>query len=182
MDRREFDAVMRKAESPDQRVAWFGALLTKESGVEVIIVGGSAIEVYTSGEYVSHDIDVVGERDRLASVLRKWGFKQQEGRSSRTYWAKKPLGLVDLVGAHLKSDLATQTFQTPYGSVSLGPPEDLITRRLMRAGAERSTKLFQEAALIANRYKDRLDWEYIRLDAKYENVLPLYEQLRKLVQ
>ncbi|MGB6443511.1 MAG: hypothetical protein WBF81_09495, partial [Thermoplasmata archaeon] len=135
MDRREFDAVMRKAESPDQRVAWFGALLTKESGVEVIIVGGSAIEVYTSGEYVSHDIDVVGERDRLASVLRKWGFKQQEGRSSRTYWAKKPLGLVDLVGAHLKSDLATQTFQTPYGSVSLGPPEDLITRRLMRAGA-----------------------------------------------
>ncbi len=181
MDEREFDSVLRKARSPAQRVAWFGALLAKESGIPVVIVGGSAIEVYTEGEYVSQDIDIVGDREQLAAVLRRWGFHQEEGRSGRTYWVKKPLGLVDLVGARMKSSLSPQTFQTPYGSVSLAPLEDLITRRLMRAGAEHSTELFREAVLIAHRYRGVLDWEYIRADAQYERVLPLFEQLRTLV-
>ncbi len=181
MDERAFDSILRKARSPDQRVAWFGALLAEEAGVPVILVGGSAIEVYTEGEYVSQDIDVVGDREKLEAVLRRWGFHPERGRSSRTYWFKKVPGLVDLVGARMKSDLPLQTMRTPYGSVSLGPPEDLITRRLMRAGAEHSTELFQEAVLLAHRYKTALDWEYIRADAKYEHVLPLYEQLRRLV-
>ncbi len=181
MDERELDFILRRPRSPDQRVAWFGALLATESGVPVVIVGGSAIEVYTEGEYVSQDIDIVGDPRKLAAVLRRWGFHRAEGRSSRTYWVKKPLGLVDLVGARMKSDLPPQTVRTPYGSVRLGPPEDLITRRLMRAGAERSTELFREAVLLAHRYKDVLNWEYIRADAQYERVLPLYEQLRKLV-
>ena len=181
MDEREFDSLLRKAKTPDRRVAWFGALLAKESEVPVVIVGGSAIQVYTERAYVSHDIDIVGDRSKLAAVLRRWGFHREKGRSSRIYWVKEPLGLVDLVGVRMKSGLSPQTVQTPYGSVNLGPPEDLITRRLMRAGAEQSTDLFQEAVLIAHRYRDVLDWGYIRADAQYERVLPLYEQLRKLV-
>ncbi len=181
MDEREFETILRKAKRPDQRVAWFGALLTQASGVQIVIVGGSAIEVYTDGRYVSRDIDIVGPKRRLVPVLRQWGFKPESGRSSRTYWVKPPWGLVDLVGTKRKSNLPTQTIHTPYGSVSLGPVEELITRRLVRAGRERSEELFQEAVLLANRYQMTLDWDYIQAEAKYEHVLPLYEQLRKRV-
>ncbi len=181
MDEPELDSILRRAKAPAQRVAWFGALLAREAGTPVVLVGGSAIGVYTEGEYVSQDIDVVGDRKRLAAILRRWGFCPEVGRSRRTYWVRDPPGLVDLVGARTKSHLSPQTLQTPYGSVHLGPPEDLITRRLMRAGAEHSTELFREAVLIAHRYRAVLDWEYIRADARYEHVLPLYEQLRQLV-
>ncbi|MGA8302709.1 MAG: hypothetical protein WA691_05880 [Thermoplasmata archaeon] len=182
MDEHEFDTIIRRAERPDERVAWFGALLTEASGVSLVIVGGSAIEIYTAGAYVSSDIDIVGSKTRIAPVLRRWGFQQESGRSSRAYWVKSSLGLVDLVGTRLKSELPIQTIRTPYGSVNLGPVEELITRRLMRAGRERSPELFQEAVLLADRYKSALDWDYIEGHAKYERVLPLYEQLRRQVQ
>jgi hypothetical protein len=181
MDELEFDQIVRRATTQEMRVAWFGALLSRATESAIVIVGGSAIQIYTEGRYVSQDIDVVGPKGRISSTLRRWGFKHESGRSRRTYWVKRPVGLVDLVGTSLKSNLPIRTLQTPYGSVSLGPLEDLITRRLMRAGREQSKELFQEAVLLASRYNDTLDWDYIQADAKYEHVTPLYEQLRKLV-
>jgi hypothetical protein len=61
MDGIEFAREIRKADSVEDRVAWFGALLARESGNAVEVVGGSAIEVYLSSSiYVSQDIDLVG--------------------------------------------------------------------------------------------------------------------------
>ena len=51
----------------------------------------------------------------------------------------------------------------------------------MRAGRERSESLYQEAVLLASRYKEVLDWDYIKTEAKYQGVSGLYEELRKAV-
>src|SRR5690242_3698968 len=100
MDRRAFRRALRDAPSEGARIAWFGALLARESGLrdQLIIVGGSAIEIYlTSSRYVSEDIDIVGEKRAIAPVLRRWGFIEKEGRDRRVYWMKRGLGYVDLV-------------------------------------------------------------------------------------
>jgi hypothetical protein len=185
MKREEFDRIIGRARTEDKKVAWFGALLTRETGLvgRLIIVGGSAIEVYlTSSQYVSQDIDVVGSRSAILPVLRRWGFRQKTGRSARTYWIKEGLGQVDLVGAKDRSGLPPRSERTPYGPVLLGPVEYLIVRRLMRAGRERSTELFRQAEVLAARYENGLDWDYIRIESAYENVLPLYEQLAQQVR
>jgi hypothetical protein len=184
MDRKEFEQAIAKARTEDERLSWFGALLTRESNLAggLIIVGGSAIEIYlTSNKYVSMDIDIVGDKDAIAGALRRWGFRREEGRDRRIYWVKKGLGNVDLVGPRDRSGLPARTIATPYGDVLLGPIEYLIVRRLMRAGREHSTEFFRQAEVLAKQYKRSLDWEYIRAQAAYEKVLPLYDQLKEQV-
>ncbi|MGI0131316.1 MAG: hypothetical protein ACREEC_14390 [Thermoplasmata archaeon] len=182
MSEREFDRAMRKASEPYERVLWFGALLGKESGLDdtLVVVGGFAIEVYTRGEYVSEGVDVVGAKVRIVPVLRRWKFTSQLGRDHRTYWFKEPLGLVDLVGVGGRSG-PPPTVMTPHGPVQLGPVEDLIIRSLMRSEREHSVELFREAEILAHRYTDSLDWDYLQAGAKHEHVLPLYRQLRRPV-
>jgi hypothetical protein len=184
MDRREFERTIAKARSEDQRLSWFGALLTRESKLDgqLIIVGGSAVEIYlASNQYVSMDIEVVGDKEAIALVLRRWGFRREEGRDRRVYWAKKGLGNVDLVGPRDRSGLPPRAITTPHGDLLLGPMEYLIVRRLMRAGREHSTELFRQAEVLAAQFKRSLDWEYIRAQAAYERVLPLYNQLKDQV-
>jgi hypothetical protein len=185
MDRQEFERILSSAPSESERIAWFGALLTREAGLQgkLIIVGGSAIEVYlTSNKYVSQDIDVVGAKGPITQVLRRWRFHREEGRSGREYWTKDGLGQVDLVGPKDRSGLPPRVEHTPYGDLLLAPVEYLIVRRLMRAGREHSTELFRQAEVLAVQYGGELDWDYIRGDASRENVLPLYEQLRRQVE
>jgi hypothetical protein len=184
MDRREFEQAIDKAPTEDERLAWFGALLTRESKLDghLIVVGGSAIEIYlTSSRYISMDIDLVGDKEAITVVLRRWGFRREEGRDKRDYWVKNGLGNVDLVGTRDRSGLPPRAITTPYGDVLVGPIEYLIVRRLMRAGREHSVALFRQAEVLAAQYQRSLDWDYIRAQAVYEKVLPLYDQLKEQV-
>jgi excisionase family DNA binding protein len=44
-----------------------------------VVVGGSAVQYYTAGDYGTVDIDLVGASEPVAQVLGSWGF-QREGR------------------------------------------------------------------------------------------------------
>ena len=185
MDRRGFEAAIAGAGSDEERLACFGALLSRETGLgsRLVIVGGSAIEIYLTAEvYTSQDIDVVGARSAIAPVLSKWGFSEERGRSRRGYWVKDGLGAVDLVGPREHSGLPPRAWPTPYGEVMLGPVEFLIVRRLMRTVSDREPDLFRQAEALALRYPKGLDWEYTRVLAKAENVLPLLDQLESRVR
>jgi hypothetical protein len=181
MNRREFESAISSAPSEEDRIAYFGALLARESGLggRLILVGESAIEIYLTAEvYTSQDIDVVGAKSVITPVLSRWEFTEEVGRSHRTYWLKSGLGQVDLVGGRDRSGLPARPWPTPFGEVKLGSVEYLIVRRLMRAAREHSPELFQQAEALAIRYRRELDWDYIRGMAKLENVLPLLEQLQ----
>ena len=182
MNRREFESAIGTASSEEDRVAYFGALLARESGLGkgLVLVGGSAIEIYLTAEmYTSQDIDVVGTKSAITPILLKWGFVEEEGRSRRTYWVKDGLGQVDLVGPRDRSGLPSRRWPTPFGEVMLGPVEYLIVRRLMRSSREQSAELFRQAEILAIQYQKGLDWEYLQAMAKSEHVLPLLTQLRK---
>jgi hypothetical protein len=181
MDGKEFDRVIKSAPAPEDRITWFGALLARESKTDIEIVGGSAIEIYLSSvNYVSQDIDVVGRKDRIRPELRKWGFRQLEGRSHRVYWFKSVVGLVDVVGAGDRSGLPPRRMMTPHGPVLVSAVEPLIMRRLMRAQREDSDELYLQAVELAKR--GSLDWEYLGTMAKFEGVATLLKKLRKVVK
>jgi len=181
MDGTEFSREIRKAKTPDERVAWFGALLRKEAGTDVEVVGGSAIEIYlTSSAYVSDDIDIVGNPRAVENALRTWEFDQVKGRSQRIYWTHPGVGLVDLVGAADRSGLPPRRVMTPHGPVTLSAPEPLIVRRLFRAKREKSAELFRQAVALG-RQKD-LDWDYLESEARYEGVGSDLLKLRKILR
>ena len=181
MDAAEFERTVATAPEPESRIAWFGALLTKESRTEVEIVGESAIDIYlSSADYVSQDVDLVGRKDRVAPVLRRWRFQQVEGRSHRVYWFKDAIGLVDIVGAGDRSGLRPRVVQTPVGPVRVSAVEPLIVRRLVRAHREKSDGLYGQALKLAR--LGNLDWDYLEALTRYEGVAALWKKLRKAVQ
>ncbi|MCI4352713.1 MAG: hypothetical protein L3K14_04915 [Thermoplasmata archaeon] len=178
MDGRKFDSVIASASTLEERIAWFGALLARGGKTDIEIVGGSAIEIYlSSANYVSQDIDLVGPRDVIGPVLRKWGFRQVEGRSHRVYWFKPVLGLVDVVGVGDRSGLQPHRMETPYGPVLVSAVEPLIVRRLMRAQREEFNALYLQAVQLGR--LGGLDWEYLETMAKFEGVASLLKKLRK---
>lgn len=157
----------------------FVALLGKAAGVpsdELIVVGGSAIEVYTEGKYTSGDVDIVSSRgDALRRVLVSWEFR----RTGRV-WQNEAWGLVvDLVKPPYTGSLDhTTVSNTPFGQVRLAALEDLIVKRLM------STRFWKvpgdrlHALMLAEKFYSSLDWKYIEAFATREEVADLAAELR----
>ncbi len=181
MDASELDACLARTRTAEERLAWFGALLAKEVGSHVELVGRSAIEIYlSSSAYVSQDVDIVGKKSRIGEVLRRWGFREVAGRSRRIYWYRKTVGLVDLVGAVARSGLPPRRVETPHGPILVSAVEPLIIRQLVRAAREPSTGLFRQALALGS--LGDLDWEYLEVEAKYEKVVPSLRRLRRLLR
>jgi hypothetical protein len=84
MEEQAVGALLLREKAHDRRIRLFSALLAKESGLGtegLTVVGGSAIEIYTEGDYVSADIDlVVDSRPSVTAVLERWGFRDEGSR------------------------------------------------------------------------------------------------------
>lgn len=104
----------------------------RERGIELVVVGGSAIEFYTEGAYVSGDIDMC-----LISPVRLDIRSRQEvmgrlGASGGPRSWQVAGQYVDILGE--VETLARTPFdelQAPYGPVRLVSPEDLLVERVL---------------------------------------------------
>ena len=110
--------------------------LFRERGFEPVVVGGSAIEFYTDGAYMSGDTDIcwagwptptLEQREEIMAQIP--GIKSRGGKS----WSYDGLWL-DLLGDvdyRAKKDLAA--LATPVGEVALIPVEDALVGRVYAA-------------------------------------------------
>ena len=181
--RSELERAVRSAGTAGERIASFGALLSSATGLgrRLVVVGGSAISVYSRGEYVSEGIDVVGDGARIARTLRRWGFHPTE-KGPRTYWAREDLGLlVDVIDRpdYVGLNEGIRTGSTPYGPVRLAAVEDLIVRRLVFAMRERDPEFLDEAVLLWLRFAEDLDHDYLAHHVRFEGVGAAFRQLQR---
>ena len=165
---------------PDRRLQIFSALLTSESGLGIdglTVVGGSAIEIYTGGAYVSGDVDyITTSREKVATALRGWSFKD-EGK----WFSKKEWGLfVDVMQTTgTGSRRLTRVITTRAGPFRIAAIEDLLIKRVREAvNWQHREEAFDQAVLLA-RYSDKVDWEYVRFYAKREGWLPQLSELQR---
>ena len=116
------------------KLAGLVTTLFRERGFPLVVVGGSAVEFYTEGGYMSGDIDfcrrsLSGPSPRLVKdVLAPLG-----GRSSGRSWLVCGL-FVDMLGI-VETETAKdyRTLETPYGKVSILPPELAVVERVFYA-------------------------------------------------
>jgi hypothetical protein len=171
--------MIRAERAPYLRDRAFGALLAKESGLgsdRMAIVGGSALEIYTTGDYVSQDIDIIAEDfAKVEAVLEAWGF-QKKGM----YWESRDYAKsVQIVGRFDSGSRERNVIvSTKYGAVRLASMEDIIWKRTYESRGWNRPAALDEAALLVRRYFDRLDWEYISRKARENGVEDLVEVLR----
>lgn len=129
------------------------ALISKlfaERGVELVVVGGTAMEFYTEGAYVSRDIDFAARAmrypDDTQDIMALIGAAPQgipTGRRApagqRGYVLERFKATVDLFSdftvarATKALNLDPTCFNTPFGQVKLVPVEQLIAERVLAA-------------------------------------------------
>jgi hypothetical protein len=176
----EVVAELECSRNETERRLHFSALLARAGEVpadDFIIVGGSAIEIYTRGEYTSGGIDiVVSPRWDLTKTLRGWRFSKQ-----RRLWINESLRIVvDLVAYPYTYDQSkTQVLVTPHGSVRIAAVEDLLIKRLLSAKYWKRAGHLEHAKMLAVLYRDRMDWGYVEGLATQFEVADVLSDLRK---
>jgi hypothetical protein len=164
-------AKMDTAHSRREYQLIFVALLGKAAGVppdDLIVVGGSAIEIHTAGAYSSGDIDLVSSRSaRLREVLAGWGFSRGGRVFENGAW-----GLwVDLVGYPYTGSLErTSIVATEVGDVRLAAIEDLLVKRLVSAKFWNLPGDQEHAHVLAKRFFGTIDWPYVERFAAQQGV------------
>ena len=120
--------------------------LFRQSGADPVVVGGSAVEFYTDGAYVSGDVDICFSGARSPSPRERESILGRAGSSVSTRVWRIADVLVDLLG--VVESAARTPFQT-MGGLKLIQIEDLIAERILIATApERNEERWQVAKLL----------------------------------
>ena len=106
--------------------------LFAEAGWDLVVVGGSAVEFYTEGAYMSGDIDVCRNNVTPVPMRKAQELMGQLGaRGGPRSWLVAGLYL-DLLGL-LENEALTplRNIETPYGTVSIVPLELAVVERVL---------------------------------------------------
>ena len=161
--------------------------LFQRHGFPLVVVGGSAVEFYTDGGYMSGDIDFC--RKSLKAIpprVMQEVIAELGGEGVARSW--KVCGLfVDMLGIlECESTLPARELETPYGVVKIIPPELALVERVLIAYYPPSKELLPTARkmMIAALGDSRFDWsEAERLAALPDfGVLDELRALRKEVE
>jgi hypothetical protein len=102
-------------------------------GIELVVVGGSAIEFYTEGAYTSGDVDlcILHSREPLTIRLRQEIMGQVSAKGGPRSWEVAG-AYVDVLGPFENlAQTRTRTIAAPYGEVKVAPIEELIVERVL---------------------------------------------------
>jgi len=133
-------AVIRQETDLNAKSLLLAALVSelfRERGFEPVVVGGSAIEFYTDGAYMSGDTDICWtgwpqpDEDQRDEIMRQIpGIKSHGGTKS---WGVDELW-IDLLGEiDYRADKDFVVLETQIGEVTLIPVEDALVGRVYAA-------------------------------------------------
>jgi hypothetical protein len=114
------------------KLASICSALWRERGIELVVVGGSAIELLTDGAYVSGDLDLCLLGSAALPLRARQETMGRLGAIGGPRSWEVAGAFVDLLGP-LESLARTplRKLQAPYGEVRIVQPEDLLVERLL---------------------------------------------------
>src|SRR5450756_135390 len=169
------------------KMASLCSALWAERGVELVVVGGSAIEILTEGAYASGDLDLCHTNASLPIRERQEVMGLLGAKGGPRNWQVAGM-YVDVLGfAESFARTPYRRVQAPYGDVLVMKPEDLFVERVLvsvypgenSSARECAKKL--AAVIVAGAIP--VDWNEVRRLAnlpEYRN-LPECEKLVKEV-
>jgi predicted nucleotidyltransferase len=142
-----------------------------------VIVGGTAVEFYSLGGYMSYDVDVVvSNREVFGQVLENLDFIKK-GR----HWGREDLDIViEAPSSDLSQETAPLVVVVVDGfKVSILGVEDLIIDRVNAAVHWQSKEDEKWSAELVRLSQDKLDWAYLKRRASDTNVKDFLHKLAK---
>lgn len=166
-------------QDPLDRRMWVLAIITEclvPSGLKPVLVGGAAVEFYTSGGYTTFDMDLIVDTQALDPVMAELGFAKQ-GR----HWVREDIAMViEAPGNSLgpESDRVLEVQMDDLRVYVLGI-EDLILDRLNAFVHWESKEDGRWAAHLIAENREQIDWDYLRRRAVEDKVDKALDQLEK---
>jgi hypothetical protein len=165
------------------KMASLCSALWSERGVELVVVGGSAIEILTEGAYASGDLDMchankatlpASERQEVMSLLGAKGGPRN--------WQVAGM-YVDVLGpAESFAHTPYRRVQGPYGEVLVMKPEDLLVERVLMTfylGESQTARDCAKKLIAVTLVGDMaVNWDEVRRVAN----LPEYRNLPECVK
>lgn len=168
------------------KLASLVSAIFRERGIELVVVGGSAIEFYTEGAYTSGDIDlcIVSAAEPITIRLRQELMGQLRGKGGPRSWEVEGT-FVDILGAFENAARTpVRVVDAPFGAVRLSPVEELIVERVLISNYPQSYPPAAECAkkivAAALRREIEADWREVKrlaLTAAYAN----WPDVRKVI-
>ena len=154
--------------------------LFAERGFPLVVVGGSAVEFYTEGGYMSGDIDFC--RKTLKAIpprIMQEVAERLGGKGLGRNWLICGL-YVDILGLlESETDLPDRIVQTPYGEVRMLPPELALVERVLFAEQDAECVASARQMMAAALKDANFDWvEAERLAALQD--FSVLSQMRRL--
>ena len=104
----------------------------RQRGIELVVVGGSAIEFYTEGAYTSGDIDLCLVPPTRLDLRTRQEIMGRLGASGGPRSWQVAGQYVDILGeVETLARTPFEDLQAPYGLVRLVSPEDLLVERVL---------------------------------------------------
>lgn len=170
-----------------QKLASLCSAAFRERGIELVVVGGSAIEFYTEGAYTSGDVDlcVLKPERPIPLRLRQQVMGELSGQGGPRSWEVAGL-FVDLLGVvEQEARTPVRQVQAPFGPVNLLDPEELLVERILisiyptpnaSAGA-----CARELLMVALGGAVQMDWAEIRRLAESADY-KVFDEVQRLVR
>lgn len=155
----------------------------RENGVDAILVGGEAIDLYTAGTFATSDIDLlVNNKAVTAKLLNKFGF----GKKGNGLWYNRELGIVIQVIPESYSGNPTKLrkFKVREYELKVAAPEDLIANRLYSAKFWKSNpqRDLEQAIALLIIFSDSIDNIYLERIAKRDKIEDYLAEARKFAR
>lgn len=173
-----------KFEDPLKRHMAIAATIADElqkAGSDVAIVGGTAVQFYTAGDYMTQDIDFVATRtDKIKEVMTNLGFKNDAGT---WYLPGQENVVVEFPGDELDGSWQkTQPVELPdHGTVKVIGVEDIIIDRACAAKFWKDQSDTWVASIMYT-HNDKIDWDYLYKRADYELVRDVIDKCKEWVE
>lgn len=168
----DYKELLKERDNLKRKVMFAGFLTNKllEKNVQIIVVGGGAVEIYSAGHFTTGDLDLaVSDKKLTESLLQDLGFEK-----SGMVWFSEKLGIAVhvLEGAYSGDYEKTKIFKVGKYSIRLAAIEDLIVNRLNAAkywkGNEQAE--LEQAKALLKIHEKRIDMKYLEEVAKKNKV------------
>lgn len=178
----EYKELKEETDLFKRRILFLGFLSAKleENGVDAILVGGEAIDLYTAGTFATSDIDLLVDNKTTAEkLLNRFGF----GKQGNGLWFNSDLNIViQVISESYSGDPdRLRKFKVKTYELRVAAPEDLIQNRLCSAKFWKSNpqRDMEESIALLRIFSDSIDNSYLDKLAKKNDVVDYLAKARK---
>lgn len=151
-----------------QKLASLCCAMFREHGIELVVVGGSAIEFYTEGAYASGDLDLcpIKPTPSLTARLRQTIMGKLDAQGGPRSWEVAGM-FVDLLGPMEMSGLTPlRKLNGPYGPIMLLDVEELLVERILISvyptPNPEAAACAKQLAAVAVKDAVKVDWNEVK--------------------